>query len=71
LLKEWQKLCKQYVRQSEVKDQADALTESSNGIPDESSVPPEELEVWKLVDICYGDLNNVRKRCLYFKVCND
>ncbi|KAM0930756.1 hypothetical protein ACQ4PT_000686 [Festuca glaucescens] len=68
LLKEWQKLCKQYVRQSEVKDQADALTESSNGIPDESSVPPEELEVWKLVDICYGDLNNVRKRCLYFKV---
>ncbi|XP_047090193.1 DNA (cytosine-5)-methyltransferase CMT2-like isoform X4 [Lolium rigidum] len=68
LLKEWQKLCKQYVRQSEVKDQADALPESSNGIPDESSVPPEELEVWKLVDICYGDLNNVRKRCLYFKV---
>nr|XP_051181904.1 DNA (cytosine-5)-methyltransferase CMT2-like isoform X15 [Lolium perenne] len=68
LLKEWQKLCKEYVRQSEVKDQADALTESSNGIPDESSVPPEELEVWKLVDICYGDLNNVRKRCLYFKV---
>uniref|UniRef100_A0ACD5X0P7 Uncharacterized protein n=1 Tax=Avena sativa TaxID=4498 RepID=A0ACD5X0P7_AVESA len=68
LLKEWQKLCKQYVGQSEVKDHADALTDSSNGIPDDSTDPPEELEVWKLVDICFGDPNNVRKRCLYFKV---
>jgi len=68
LLKEWQKLCKQYAGQSEVKDRADALTDSSNGIPDDSTDPPEELEVWKLVDICFGDPNNVRKRCLYFKV---
>ncbi|CAM0872582.1 unnamed protein product [Alopecurus aequalis] len=68
LLKEWQKLCKQYVGQSEVREHTDALTESSNGIPDDSTVAPEELEVWKLVDICYGDPNNARNRCLYFKV---
>ncbi|KAM3229353.1 hypothetical protein ACQJBY_060300 [Aegilops geniculata] len=68
LLKEWQKLCKQYVKESEVKDNADAITEFVNGTPDDSAVPPEELEVWKLVDICFGDPNNVRKRCLYFKV---
>ncbi|KAM3314084.1 hypothetical protein ACQJBY_033133 [Aegilops geniculata] len=68
LLKEWQKLCKQYVKESEVKDNADAITEFGNGTPDDSAVPPEELEVWKLVDICFGDPNNVRKRCLYFKV---
>ncbi|KAF7042152.1 hypothetical protein CFC21_051827 [Triticum aestivum] len=68
LLKEWQKLCKQYVKESEVNDHADAITEFSNGGPDDSAVPPEELEVWKLVDICFGDPSNVRKRCLYFKV---
>ncbi|KAE8806087.1 DNA (cytosine-5)-methyltransferase 1 [Hordeum vulgare] len=68
LLKEWHNLCKQYVKKSEVEDHADAITEFSNGIPDDSAVPPEELEVWKLVDICFGDPNNVGKRCLYFKV---
>lgn len=59
------------MKESEVKDHADAITEFSNGTPDDSAVPPEELEVWKLVDICFGDPNNVRKRCLYFKVCDD
>ncbi|XP_062179243.1 DNA (cytosine-5)-methyltransferase CMT2-like isoform X2 [Phragmites australis] len=69
LLKEWEKLCKTYVKlRSKVKGHSDVSTQSSNETPDGSTVPPEEFEVWKLVDICFGDPNNVRKRGLYFKV---
>ncbi|KQK22267.1 hypothetical protein BRADI_1g66167v3 [Brachypodium distachyon] len=68
LLKEWQKLCKKYVEQSEVKDHADGLTETINEIPDDSVDPTEELEVWKLVDICFGDPNGIENHCLHFKV---
>lgn len=50
---------------------ANSTTESNNETLDYSTVPPEEFEVWKLVDICFGDPNNVRKHCLYFKVCKD
>ncbi|KAF0927340.1 hypothetical protein E2562_031953 [Oryza meyeriana var. granulata] len=68
LLKEWEKLCKTSVKHSKGKACADSITESNNETPDCSTVPPEEFEVWKLVDICFGDPNNVRKRGLYFKV---
>lgn len=57
------------MKHSKVKARANSLTESSNETPGFSTVPPEEFEVWKLVDICFGDPSNVKKRCLYFKVC--
>ncbi|KAG0517431.1 hypothetical protein BDA96_09G088900, partial [Sorghum bicolor] len=69
LLKEWKKLCKTYVKPcSKVKSQSNVPTQSSNGTPDCSTFSTEEFEVWKLVDICFGDPNGVRKRALYFKV---
>ncbi|KAL5202637.1 hypothetical protein ABZP36_013589 [Zizania latifolia] len=68
LLKEWEKLCKTYVKRSKANSHANSITESNNETPDCSTASPEEFEVWKLVDICFGDPNNVRKRCLYFKV---
>uniref|UniRef100_A0A0D9WE21 DNA (cytosine-5-)-methyltransferase n=1 Tax=Leersia perrieri TaxID=77586 RepID=A0A0D9WE21_9ORYZ len=68
LLKEWEKLCKTYLKHSKAKACPDSTTESNNETPDCSTAPPEEFEVWKLVDICFGDPNNVSKRCLYFKV---
>uniref|UniRef100_A0A0D3G4P2 DNA (cytosine-5-)-methyltransferase n=1 Tax=Oryza barthii TaxID=65489 RepID=A0A0D3G4P2_9ORYZ len=68
LLKEWEKLCKTYVKHSRTKACVDSTTESNNETPDCSTVPPEEFEVWKLVDICFGDPNKVSKHGLYFKV---
>ncbi|CAL4910919.1 unnamed protein product [Urochloa decumbens] len=69
LLKEWEKLCKTYVKlHSKVKSRSKISTQSSNETPDCSTIPPEEFEVWKLVDICFGDPNGVRNRGLYFKV---
>jgi len=55
---------------SKVKSQSNVPTQSSNGTPDCSTFSTEEFEVWKLVDICFGDPNGVRKRALYFKVCD-
>ncbi|WVZ97098.1 hypothetical protein U9M48_042658 [Paspalum notatum var. saurae] len=69
LLKEWKKLCKTYVKICcKVKSHSNVTTQSSNETPDCSTIPPEEFEVWKLVDICFGDPNGVRKHGLYFKV---
>ncbi|CAN6335937.1 unnamed protein product [Urochloa humidicola] len=68
LLKKWEKLCKTYVKLcSKVKSRSNISTQSSNE-PDCSTIPPEEFEVWKLVDICFGDPNGVRNRGLYLKV---
>ncbi|KAL6864864.1 hypothetical protein ACP4OV_016015 [Aristida adscensionis] len=69
LLKEWEKLCKTYVKpRTKVKTRSKVSTQSVNETPDCFTVPPDEYEVWKLVDICFGDPNNFRKRGLYFKV---
>ncbi|OEL35883.1 DNA (cytosine-5)-methyltransferase CMT2 [Dichanthelium oligosanthes] len=68
LLKEWEKLCKTHVKlRSKVKSCSNVSTQSSNETPDCSTTPPEEFEVWKLVDICFGDPNGVGNRGLYFK----
>lgn len=72
LLREWEKLCKTYVKQhSKVKSRSNISVQSSDENPDCSTTPPEEFEVWKLVDICFSDPNGLGKRGLYFKVCND
>ncbi|KAF8667003.1 hypothetical protein HU200_053174 [Digitaria exilis] len=68
LLKEWEKLCKTYPKpRNKVKSRSNVSTQSSNETTDCSTIPPEEFEVWKLVDICFGDPNGVRNRGLYFK----
>nr|MCH1923050.1 hypothetical protein [Shewanella ferrihydritica] len=41
LLKEWEKLCKTYVKHSRTKACVDSTTESNNETPDCSTVPPE------------------------------
>ena len=72
LLKEWKKLCKAYVKlHSKLKSHSSDLAQSSSETLECSTIPPEEFEVWKLVDICFGDPNGVGKRGLYFKVCNN
>uniref|UniRef100_J3M520 DNA (cytosine-5-)-methyltransferase n=2 Tax=Oryza brachyantha TaxID=4533 RepID=J3M520_ORYBR len=68
LLKEWEKLCKTYVKHSNAKARVDSTIETNDETPDCSTVPPDEFEVWKIVDICFGDPNKVRKHGLYFKV---
>lgn len=72
LLKEWEKLCKRYKvndaerkvslrpkRTEEEKTQVKSLADD---------IPPNEYEVARVVDICYGDPSETGKRGLYFKV---
>ncbi|KAK1381682.1 Chromomethylase [Heracleum sosnowskyi] len=74
LLKEWQKLCTEYgLLGSKQNEDAASETISSESNKDEdktkdSSVSTDEFEVQDLVDVCYGDPNNVQNRGLYFKV---
>ncbi|KAK3137240.1 hypothetical protein QOZ80_5BG0449640 [Eleusine coracana subsp. coracana] len=69
LLKEWEKLCNTYAKpHSKVNACSDFSTQSSIETPECSTVPPDEFEVSELVDICFGDPNNVGKRSVYFKV---
>ncbi|KAI3471516.1 hypothetical protein Pfo_028166 [Paulownia fortunei] len=60
LLKEWENLCK--------KPHNIDSDESEIEIGDDLAVPSGEFEVEKLVAICYGDPNNLKKRGLHFKV---
>lgn len=73
LLKEWGKLCKRYVRNNghttdtlNPGNSTKEATESSSSTEDDSE--PEEYEVEKLVDICYGDPDKTGERGLKFKV---
>ncbi|CAF2148535.1 hypothetical protein HID58_000984 [Brassica napus] len=73
LLKEWGKLCKRYVRNNghttdtlNPENSTKEATESSSSTEDDSE--PEEYEVEKLVDICYGDPDKTGERGLKFKV---
>ncbi|CAA7054939.1 unnamed protein product [Microthlaspi erraticum] len=73
LLKEWDKLCKRYVfdndqttdKLSSESSKREETTESSSSDDDSE---PEEYEVEKLVDICYGDADNTGENGLKFKV---
>ncbi|KAJ8774118.1 hypothetical protein K2173_009549 [Erythroxylum novogranatense] len=67
LLKEWEKLCKRYVISDSGKSRTlrsgNKNRKSLNGTGD-----PDELEVARLVDICYGDPDKTGKHGLKFKV---
>ncbi|KAF7809440.1 DNA (cytosine-5)-methyltransferase CMT2 isoform X2 [Senna tora] len=72
LLKEWEKLCKRFeVSNSERK--VSLRPKSSEGEKEQvksqvEDLSPDEFEVSRLVDICYGDPSETGKRGLYFKV---
>ncbi|KAJ4912647.1 DNA (cytosine-5)-methyltransferase CMT2 [Raphanus sativus] len=75
LLKEWDKLCKRYVcndgdGQTTVtlnpENSTKETSESSSSTDDDSE--PDEYEVEKLVDICYGDPDKSGESGLKFKV---
>ncbi|XP_028783969.1 DNA (cytosine-5)-methyltransferase CMT2 [Neltuma alba] len=71
LLKEWEKLCKRYKVNDAERTVLLRSTRSEEKMQRDSqadSIPPDELEVSRLVDICYGDPSETGKRGLYFKV---
>ncbi|KAL3824717.1 hypothetical protein ACJIZ3_020746 [Penstemon smallii] len=70
LLKEWENLCKKFnvLRSKEVDFEPCGTDSDDSEIIDELEVPSEEYEVEKLIAICYGDPNNLKKRGLHFKV---
>ncbi|KAL8091292.1 hypothetical protein AgCh_040403 [Apium graveolens] len=74
LLKEWKKLCIKFglLGSNQNDDEAsETISSESNKDADkftDSSVSTGEFEVQRLLDVCYGDPNKVKKRGLYFKV---
>ncbi|KAL0873818.1 hypothetical protein Bca101_023523 [Brassica carinata] len=73
LMKEWDKLCKRYVSNNgqttdtlNPENSTRETSESSSSTDDDSE--PEEYEVEKLVDICYGDPDKSGEYGLKFKV---
>ncbi|XP_030535460.1 DNA (cytosine-5)-methyltransferase CMT2-like isoform X2 [Rhodamnia argentea] len=73
LLKEWEKLCKKFAVNSV--DGMHGLRENNcrvtrcHGSPaDVADTPKDEYEVSSLVNICYGDPNEIGKPGLHFKV---
>ncbi|XP_078173735.1 DNA (cytosine-5)-methyltransferase CMT2-like isoform X2 [Carex rostrata] len=72
LLKAWENLCKKYINgdkdASVNRRKENSRKNNSNKKKSSSSSDEEEYEVWKLVDICYGDPNNHGNRGLHFKV---
>lgn len=72
-MKEWQKLCKRYAinnleRKHQPRSAASRVTGNNENSQSEADVPPDEYEVERLVDICYGDPSKTGERGLKFKV---
>lgn len=73
LLKEWEKLCKQFAVKSVeglhgLRKNNCRVTRSRGSPADVADTPKDEHEVSSLVDICYGDPNKIGKPGLHFKV---
>ncbi|KAK6149247.1 hypothetical protein DH2020_016772 [Rehmannia glutinosa] len=70
LLREWENLCKEFnlVGSKEVELEQHDMESDDSEIDDGPVVPSGEFEVEKLVAICYGDPNNLKKHGLHFKV---
>ncbi|XP_050232648.1 putative DNA (cytosine-5)-methyltransferase CMT1 [Mercurialis annua] len=77
LLKEWEKLCNKYILSEEeevedkkvedVEDKGDDMEDEE--VEDKSDDDGGEIfEVERLLGVCYGDPNKIKKRDLYFKV---
>ncbi|KAF8033526.1 hypothetical protein BT93_D2197 [Corymbia citriodora subsp. variegata] len=73
LLKEWEKLCKQFAVNSVegmhgLRENNCRVTRSHGSPADVADSPKDEYEVSSLVNICYGDPNEIGKPGLHFKV---
>ncbi|ESQ55474.1 hypothetical protein EUTSA_v10024250mg [Eutrema salsugineum] len=72
LLKEWDKLCKRYVfnnnQTTDTLRSINSKRETSERSSSSDDSEPEEYEIEKLVDICYGDPDNTGASGLKFKV---
>ncbi|KAL6348454.1 hypothetical protein AAG906_007386 [Vitis piasezkii] len=73
LLKEWEMLCEQYAlnlveRKSQSRSNVLRTSKCDINSPHDIKVATDELEILKLVDICYGDPSETGKRGLKFKV---
>ncbi|GFP90714.1 DNA (cytosine-5)-methyltransferase cmt3 [Phtheirospermum japonicum] len=70
LLKEWEKLCKEFnlVGSKEGEIETNDMQSDETEIDDGPTVSSGEYEVEKLLAICYGDPNKLKKRGLHFKV---
>ncbi|GMI87907.1 DNA METHYLTRANSFERASE 4, chromomethylase 1 [Hibiscus trionum] len=84
LLKEWEKLCQKFslldankpsedicseaVEEEECDGQGCEEEKEKEGQDDGGSEDSEDFEVERLLDICFGDPNKIKKRGLYFKV---
>lgn len=67
-MKEWEKLCKRY-RSTKVERTHPSMSKASGESENDNDLSSEdELEVLKLVDICYGDPADTGKHGLKFKV---
>ena len=78
LIKAWAKLCEEFSFLGSERsdsnpdiDEGDANDEvdDSNNEVSENPSNSEEFEVEKLLAVCYGDPNDVKKPGVYFKVC--
>ncbi|GLT80633.1 hypothetical protein SLA2020_520640 [Shorea laevis] len=67
LLNEWEKLCKRFATDVERTHESRSMASKDDASPN-SNIPPGELEVERLVDICYGDPCRTGKYGLKFKV---
>ncbi|XP_015575099.1 DNA (cytosine-5)-methyltransferase CMT2 isoform X2 [Ricinus communis] len=73
LLKVWEKLCKRYAvkdikSMQQSRSIASRVAEENDNSLSDNDITPGEYEVSKLVDLCYGDPDNIGKRGLKFKV---
>lgn len=72
LLKEWDKLCKQYVKDvttPELNSRLKRGVDKNRKTKPENQIPSGEYEVGSLVNICYGVCGETTKRGLKFQVC--
>lgn len=73
LLKAWDILCKRYILDADKIRNSDSKTknmgESKMDTHDDSEISPDEYEVLRFVNICYGDPTECGERGLKFKVC--
>ncbi|XP_043693365.1 DNA (cytosine-5)-methyltransferase 1-like [Telopea speciosissima] len=73
LLKEWEKLCKNFSLFGKEKvpiskDDEDEVEDEDEDEEDTSTNHEEDFEVGRLLGICFGDPNKIKKRGLYFRV---
>ncbi|GMN41835.1 hypothetical protein TIFTF001_011048 [Ficus carica] len=68
LLKEWEKLVRELEEFDSNMGVVDASNDDESNDDDDGPIPSEVYEVERLLDVVYGDPNNVKKPGLYFQV---